>query len=303
MNINGLNKPPIGFFKRLFSQYSLIALQETKFSSSDVVRRVTIFSKVCDSKSVCFWSHKTNPNFSMERGRDGVGLLLSGNHPFHEVKDVTVNYIQPTQSVSLDNHYLVVRAQIEEFTTFIHVVYALVQLADRKIIFEHLPTRFPDDSHHLVLGDFNVTMDPVVDEVTPYQHDLGKTDFFSWQVRLGVTDAWRHWNPDKREFTGPRRENITFVKSPISLTKGFIMKTIYPSGSPFKPTTNPISHPCPGNVQGFLSLIWINCVIDYAVESMIILERYSTNTKGQTQFSLGKWPKNLKIKIWKRTAN
>ncbi|GMG17267.1 unnamed protein product [Phytophthora fragariaefolia] len=57
------------------------------------------------------------------------------------------------------------------------------------------------------MGDFSVPLDALMDEVNPYGHDLGRNEFISWQLRLGVIDAWRNTYPDRREFTGPGRKN------------------------------------------------------------------------------------------------
>ncbi|KAI9921949.1 hypothetical protein PsorP6_000241 [Peronosclerospora sorghi] len=65
-------------------------------------------------------------------------------------------------------------------------------------------------------------------------HDLGRAKFIALQLRLGITDAWRNWWPDKREFTGPGRNNrIEYVfLSPKLLSDylvigGSIGKTTY----------------------------------------------------------------------------
>ncbi|KAI9913413.1 hypothetical protein PsorP6_005813 [Peronosclerospora sorghi] len=207
---------PFGYqLKHLFSQFTLVSIQETKFSSSDAVCRVTHFSKVCDSKSISFWSHPTTTEFSDTRGRDGVGLLLSGKHPFQTVADVTHQYVTFSSSTLLSYLYLVIQARADDINLYVHVVYAPVQVADQKDFFNELPTRFPDDCHHLVMGDFDVPMDPILDEVKAYMHDIGRAEFIAWQLRLGITDAWRNWWSDKREFTGPGRKNCGGVKLEI----------------------------------------------------------------------------------------
>ncbi|CAI5722284.1 unnamed protein product [Peronospora effusa] len=90
---------------------------------------------------------------------------------------------------------------------FIHVVYAPVTVPKRKRFLTALPSNFPFDAHHLVLGDFNIPMGPVMDKVTAYPHNLGRAEFRDWLLRLGVLDAWRSAHPGRREFTGPGRRN------------------------------------------------------------------------------------------------
>ncbi|KAI9923314.1 hypothetical protein PsorP6_002034 [Peronosclerospora sorghi] len=196
----------------LFSQFTLVAIQETKFSSSDAVRRVTHFSKVFDLILV----PPHDSGISVTRGRDGVGLLLSVEHPFQTVANVSHQYVTFSSSTLLYHRYLVIQSRTDDINLYIHVVYAPVQVADRKDFFNALPTRFPDDCHHLVMGGFNVPRDPILDEVKPYMHDLGRAEFIAWQLRLGITDAWRNWWLDKREFTGPVvKTALTTFSSPL----------------------------------------------------------------------------------------
>ncbi|KAI9921584.1 hypothetical protein PsorP6_001182 [Peronosclerospora sorghi] len=69
MNINGFNKPPIGFLKQFFSVFTFITLQETKFNSSDSVRHVSNFVNVSDSKADSFSLTSPRRNFRPDTDR------------------------------------------------------------------------------------------------------------------------------------------------------------------------------------------------------------------------------------------
>ncbi|KAI9913375.1 hypothetical protein PsorP6_006098 [Peronosclerospora sorghi] len=200
-----------------FLQFTLVSIQETKFSSSDAVRQATHFSKVCDSKSISFWSTPRLRNFRLrEDEMEWASYCLTLNN-------VTYQYVTLSSSTLISHRYLVIQARTDDINLYIHVVYAPVQVADRKV-FNALPTRFPDDCHHLTMGDFNVPMDPILDEVKPYMHDLGRAELIAWKLRLGITDAWRNWWPDKREFTGPDRKNrIDYVFLSPSLLSDYLV--------------------------------------------------------------------------------
>ncbi|KAF1319013.1 Pollike protein, partial [Globisporangium splendens] len=203
LNINGLNQPSLSLFTRLFNDFQLIAFQETKFSDPDKLRKTNFFAKAADAKAELFWSHRTDEDFPVSRGRGGVGVVFSGRHPFTSLKDVTLDYSTP----NLLQNYLLIDASIQDFRLFIHIVYAPVTVAERKTFFSALPSTFPVDAQHLVLGDFNTPLDPSLDEATPYPHDQGRDELTHWMLQLGVLDAWRQVFPDRRQFSGPRRRN------------------------------------------------------------------------------------------------
>ncbi|CAH0488768.1 unnamed protein product [Peronospora farinosa] len=77
----------------------------------------------------------------------------------------------------------------------------------RRTFFDILPHSFPDGCHHLALGDFNVPIDPSLDERVASRTSPGVAELLNWQLRLGVVDAWRTFHPLLREFTGPGRRN------------------------------------------------------------------------------------------------
>lgn len=203
MNINGLNPPKKSdqrtpfkrMFERLLANYQLIAFQETRFTDADHINVVEHFIKTSDSKARAFWSDLNKPTYDF---RNGVGIVLSGAHPFTEVKDVTSKYIGDGQLT----RYLVLDARIDDLRVFIHVVYAPVQPAERKEFFNALPTRYPEGAEHIVVGDLNTPLDPLLDERTPDRRDQARTELQEWMLELGVVDPWRITFPDRRQFTG-----------------------------------------------------------------------------------------------------
>ncbi|CAH0475295.1 unnamed protein product [Peronospora belbahrii] len=88
------------------------------------------------------------------------------------------------------------------------------ELSERSEYFRTLPTEFldtvPDRAvRHLVVGDFNVTLDSYLDQKVPSLHHLGsgREDLCAWMDTLDLMDSWRHMHPDTRDFTSPTRKN------------------------------------------------------------------------------------------------
>lgn len=207
LNINGINDISRLLFDTLFSTHNVIALQETKFSSSDNVRRATHFAHVADAKAKVFWSHNDLSRYDTTQGRNGVGILFSGSHPFISLADVTMDYCSDADMTVLRHRYMVIEAKVNDSTFFFHVIYAPVQAQDRRTYFDTLPIRFPDSALHIALGDFNLAVDATLDSSTATTQDAGHSELQTWALQLGVLDAWRATYPDRRQFTGPGRRN------------------------------------------------------------------------------------------------
>ncbi|KAK1946227.1 hypothetical protein P3T76_001780 [Phytophthora citrophthora] len=167
------------------------------------------FAHVADSGARCFWSHTRSPEFS---GHHGVGLVLSSASPFGEATDSTAGvYRNP-----LKNRYLLLKTTLGDRRVYVHVVYAPQKDTHRGEFFRALPTCFnegdedeeEDCASHIVLGDFNVTMDDMLDQLSP-DHKAGRgcDELTDWLDALGLVDAWRFINPDERDFTSPTRKN------------------------------------------------------------------------------------------------
>ncbi|CEG39664.1 Endonuclease/exonuclease/phosphatase [Plasmopara halstedii] len=80
----------------------------------------------------------------------------------------------------------------EATTVYIHNIYALVNASERSHFYRSLPTEFDQNSHHLVLGDLNVAIDPFLDfRGVTSASDTSRGYLLSWLSTLHVTDAWR----------------------------------------------------------------------------------------------------------------
>ncbi|ETO62284.1 hypothetical protein F444_19790, partial [Phytophthora nicotianae P1976] len=211
--MNGLNSADPSFYERLLSTHQLVAFQETKFSKEDSLNSQANFAHVADSGARCYWSHTTTPDFT---GHHGVGLMLSSASPFGEVEDCTSSvYKEP-----LRNRYLLLKTTLGARQVYIHVVYAPQQDNYRGEFFRALPTCFFEDERngetedeedtamHMVLGDFNVTLDDVLDQLSlDHKAGRGREELNDWLDSFGLVDAWRFINPEERDFTSPTRKN------------------------------------------------------------------------------------------------
>ncbi|KAI9909488.1 hypothetical protein PsorP6_014954 [Peronosclerospora sorghi] len=179
--MNGLNEPNLNMYERLLSSHQLV-------------------------------SHTTSTVFDERRG---VVLLLSSSSPFGEVEDLTAD----VYTEQLRNRYLLLKTCLGDQAVFIHVVYAPDEPSPREEFFHSLPFNFDhtrsdrtsqdEDSFHIVLGDFNVTLDSYLDQATPSHHlpAQGRPALRNWLDALGLIDAWRFQHPDVRECTSPTRKN------------------------------------------------------------------------------------------------
>ena len=201
--MNGLNKPRLPFYQDLLSRYQVVALQETRLSSHQVLVNNDYFLHTADAHATSFWSHSASRVYN---SRNGVALIFNGAHPFQDMHTLPVD--ASTASV-LCNRYMCVSATLGHMHVYFHVVYGPVRPEDRPVFFSALPRNFGDSSVHIVLGDLNMTMDPTMDQASPGSnfHDSGRAELFDWMISLSLIDFWRLEHPDIREFTGPSSKN------------------------------------------------------------------------------------------------
>ncbi|CEG43623.1 Endonuclease/exonuclease/phosphatase [Plasmopara halstedii] len=66
-----------------------------------------------------------------------------------------------------------------------------------------------DNIRHIVVGDFNITMDDYLDQTAANRPHLrrGRDELDEWLGKLGLVDTWRFINPDVRDYTSPSRKN------------------------------------------------------------------------------------------------
>ncbi|KAF0699495.1 Aste57867_9965 [Aphanomyces stellatus] len=188
-------------FSSLASKFSLIAFQETKFTSPANLNKANHFWQATDVQGQAFWSHTHSYTYD---GHNGVGLLLTNACPLTDVSDVSDHFIG--QESPLVNRYLVIRGTLAARTTYIHVVYAPAQPHDRPQYFDSLPREFPDDAQHIVCGDFNTILGPQdTNSTAPVtSSDPSRTQLMQWIIDLQLVDPWRLQHPTSLEFTSPQ---------------------------------------------------------------------------------------------------
>ncbi|GMF34733.1 unnamed protein product [Phytophthora lilii] len=107
-----------------------------------------------------------------------------------------------------------VRLKWGERTCYIHNIYAPNDAAARMSLFQRLPVDFENDAIHIVCGDFNLALDPVVDSITGERRpDSSVEPLRSWLSELNVVDVWRLHNPQERVYSGPipRRNRLDYI--------------------------------------------------------------------------------------------
>jgi ribonuclease HI/exonuclease III len=87
-------------------------------------------------------------------------------------------------------------------------IYAPAETAERAPFFEELNSKMPADTENLILvGDFNCTLDRMLDSTNPdsHGHRSGRSELRALMARRGLQDAWRCRHPQERQYTGPVR--------------------------------------------------------------------------------------------------
>ncbi|TDH72018.1 uncharacterized protein CCR75_000126 [Bremia lactucae] len=215
-------------YQDILSRYQVIAFQETKLTNMDSQAKNDYFLHAADAQASVFWS---NQHTNLYQNRNGVALVFSGAHPFHNLNDVTQQYsVDPL----LNNRYLVVAAQLGSIQLYFHVIYGPVLSSDRSNFFQALPRNFDDSAYHLVLGDFNITMDSDLDQARSSisYHNNGRPELFDWMITMGLIDFWRLEHPDTKEFTGPKLKNrIDYCLASVTFYDKFIRTSGHVFGS------------------------------------------------------------------------
>lgn len=177
----------------------MLFIQETRFTSLDRLTSATYFLHRHDSRAQAFWSHSSFPTFT---GHNGVGIIFGSNHPFTDIADLTSSL---RLSPILHNRYMILSARLGTQLYHLHCVYAPSQPRDRAPFFSALPTQFSGDTVHMVCGDFNLPLDPLLDQADPKDHRLspGRLELLNWLQCLSLIDPWRISHPDTRLFSGP----------------------------------------------------------------------------------------------------
>ncbi|KAH9149615.1 hypothetical protein LEN26_004206 [Aphanomyces euteiches] len=105
------------------------------------------------------------------------------------------------------NRYLLLHTKWGQYDLFYHNVYAPVEGAERAEFFEELPSDFPHDAIHIVMGDLNVPFNPQLDSKNPQAPWSGRLACLTWLSSIGVVDIWRTLQPLGRVFSSPGLTN------------------------------------------------------------------------------------------------
>jgi len=100
-------------------------------------------------------------------------------------------------------------------------VYAPNQPSARCDFFSSLPQEtFEPDACHLVMGDFNLSLQPSLDcSSSTTRRDPSREACAQWLAHLGVEDAWRRHHPSEKIYTGPspRYNRLDYIFASTSL--------------------------------------------------------------------------------------
>ncbi|GMF42382.1 unnamed protein product [Phytophthora fragariaefolia] len=185
--------------ENVLGQYHIASIQETKFRDAHHLSKFIFHVNSITHHRVFVSDRNSSSQVQLGPRSCGVATLL---HP----DLLGVESAQEVTSATIPGRYLLVhlmQANRPLYTLYIHNIYAPVRESERAIFYQKLPTHFEPIARHLVLGDFNVTIDPVMDSRgVSSVVDASRGVLLSWLAGLNVTDSWRHRYPRRRTFSG-----------------------------------------------------------------------------------------------------
>ena len=191
-----------------FNQYDIVFAQETKFNS--ILRKENLINKWNK-----IFKSKVFINDNNQNKNAGVAIFIKANS---KIKDIEI-----LENINIQQRYLVLKTNINNKIVYLHNIYAPVQYKERIQFFGKLPTNFPNESEHIVSGDFNTVLNKNLDSYSnTHQNYYGSTQLQKWLNKLNLIDTWRHFNPIQKGTTGPKRRNRIDY---IFLTNYFIQNT------------------------------------------------------------------------------
>lgn len=198
VNTNGIKRNGRNFIEKVVSQYHVVGVQETKFRDAHHLSKFS-FHLSSTTQHRLFISDK-NASCQVQTGprSGGVATLLHPDLP-------GVERAEEVSTVTIPGRYLLVHIRGPLHSIYIQNVYAPVRPHERAHFFQGLPTQFEPEAHHVVLGDFNVAVDPILDSrgVTSAL-DPSRGHLLGWLATLRVADPWRLRFTQRRLFSGPR---------------------------------------------------------------------------------------------------
>ncbi|ETV90086.1 hypothetical protein H310_15082, partial [Aphanomyces invadans] len=146
--------------------------------------------------------HRHTQDSSEQHRSSGVMMLFHKDTPGFE-------RLVHNTAMDIPNKYMVVHTWWEDTPVFFHNLYAPVRDQEREVFFEALPRDFPANAQHIVMGDFNLPLDRLLDSVNPLSssHYAGRLQLCQWLETLGVVDAWRLHHPTARVYSSPKGKN------------------------------------------------------------------------------------------------
>ena len=158
-------------------------------------------------------------NDSAENKKGGVAILIKNTVP---IKNIEISH-----QYTVPQRYLVIKGEINKQTIFLHNVYAPITHAERPTFYSNLPTNFPENSIHIIAGDFNTILNPQLDSYKPNDSIIqGSTELRIWLNHLLVIDSWRSTHPLDKGTTSPTRQNrLDYIFLSIELNQ--IIQNVY----------------------------------------------------------------------------
>ena len=191
INTNSLEGNAQNQYLKYFDNYDIILTQETKFNST--LRKNNIIHK---------WKNIYNGNLFIndnnENRNAGVGIFIKQNG---KLKDVEIIH-----NLTIQQRYIVLKTTNNNKVIYIHCIYAPAQYKERIDFFKQLPTNFEENSTHIVGGDFNTTINPILDSISQ-NVSYGSKELKEWLNTLKLIDIWRFMKNEEKGMTGPKRRN------------------------------------------------------------------------------------------------
>jgi hypothetical protein len=196
------------FVERFAKNTNVLALQETKFRDKHhhdtfkfhldhALGRGKYYLATNDPRVDP--AYVPGPEENMTHRSSGVALLFDDTIPgFAGLRHMS--------ECDIPFKYMVVTTQWQGVPVYFHSVYAPVHSDERAAFFDALPRDFPEHGIHMIMGDFNLPIDPRRDaERLHHRHNNGRTQLLEWLSGLHVIDAWRWHNTETKVYTGPQK--------------------------------------------------------------------------------------------------
>lgn len=156
VNTNGIKRNGRKLIENVLSQYHIAGIQETKFRDAHHLSKFIFHVNSISHHRVFASDRNSSSQVQIGPRSCGVATLL---HP----DLLGVESAQEVTSATIPGRYLLVRLMQADRPLYIHNIYAPVRASERAIFYQELPNHFEPVARHIVLGDFNVAIDPVMD--------------------------------------------------------------------------------------------------------------------------------------------